>query len=180
MILDRWLRTKREWMAAAIVVPLLAVVAFFSLLGYETAAGLLVALGGCFIGTCLAYPIASSFRQRFASRFGSWRGPVASALGLASVITIIFSSSYVLDIPTLASEDHGISGVFVFGLAIGFGGALRQRLARTPKEEREAREATVRLVFAVAGAAAALYILLFGVFVLIDYVAAPLIRYFAG
>jgi hypothetical protein len=178
MILDRWLRTKQEWMAAAIVIPLLAVVAFFSLLGFEIAAGLLVALGGCFIGTCLAYPIASSSRQRFASRFGSWRGPVAFALGLASTITIIFLGSYILDIPALTIEEFGISEVFVFGLAIGFGGALRQRLARTPEEEREAREAVVRLVLVVA--AAALCILLFVVFVLIDYVAVPLIRYFAG
>jgi hypothetical protein len=184
MIFDRWLKTRQDWIFAVLVVLSFAVLGLLVVFGYGFALDILVLLIGWLAGMLLAYLISSPFGESFARRFGSWKGYVASAVGLISMFAIIFLlGPYLLGIPAIPSEDYGAPGAFVFGFALGFGSKLRRVLSPPPpttlEEDQESARASLRLMLVIGGAVAGLFALAFTAFVLFEYVAAPLIRYVA-
>ena len=163
---------------------LAAVLAPLSLLGYWFASAFLVALIGMAVGEVFAYPAGHAFQRSFATRLGRWIGVAAFAVGLACIVAVVMAGSYLIGAPALTSQDGGMAPAFVFGLAIGFGGALRRGLAPLPWEtlegRAEARAAGGRVLVVDFGAVAGLFALFFIVYFLFERVAAPLIRYLAG
>lgn len=183
MIFDRWLKTRENWIVAVLAVLLFGILDLLVVLGYGFALDLLVLLTGLLAGMLLAYLISSPFRESFVRRFGAWKGVVAIAIGLVSVLAIALTGSYMIGGPAALSEEYGSPGAFVFGIALGFGSQLRRSLSpppsTSPEEEQEASKADVRLMLVVVGTVAGLFALAFTAFVLFEYVAAPLIRYLA-
>ena len=181
-MLERWLQSRRDWVIVGLTVVAFAVLDLLVLMGYEAALYLLVILVGTLLGSLLAYLISIPLEQSFARFFGARRRVAAFWVGLASILSILALSSYVLGSPAIPSEGSRTTGALIFGLALGFGGGLRRRLAPapkfTPEEERESRRAEVRLVFVVVGTAAALFAITYGTYLSVEYMVAPLIRYF--
>jgi len=183
MIFDRWLKTRENWIVAVLAVLSFGILDLLVVLGYGYAFDVLVLLIGFLAGMFLAHLISSPLSESFVRRFGAWKRIVATAVGLVSVLAIALIGSYMIGSPVLLSEEYGPPGAFVFGIALGFGSQLRRSLSppypTTPEEDQEANKADLRLMFVVAGTVAGLFALAFAAYVLFEYVAAPLIRYFA-
>lgn len=184
MMFERWIQNRRDWVIVGLSAALFAVLDLLVVLGYEAALYLLVILVGTLLGNFLAYLLSIPIKRPFSRLFGTRRRVAAFWVGLASILAILAFSSYILGAPAIPSEGFRISGALIFGLALGFGGRLRQSLTpaspATPEEYRETRRAEVRLILVVVGTAAALFAITFGVFLLIEYIVAPLIQYVAG
>ena len=179
-----WYVTRRSQIVFVSVVVWFAVLDVLVLLGYEGALALLVATVGFLAGHLLAGLAASPIKQRFARRFGAWRGTAALIFGLVLVVAILLLGTYLTGSSPFPSEEGEFSGTFVYGLALGFGSAFRQRLVPapqgTPEENQEARRAEVRTLLVVGGAVSGLFALSFTAYVLIEYVISPAVRLFAS
>lgn len=184
MFPERWIRSRRDWIFAGLSVVTFAILDLLVLIGFEAALYILSALTGMLLGTLLAYPVSPPLRRATAGASPAWRGVAAFGTGLASIFAIVLSGLYVFDVPVFPSSNSGTSGALVFGVAIGFGGGLRRRLspAATPtlEESLEENRADLRLMLVVAGAIAGLLASTFVIYILIQYVLSPLIRYLAA
>ena len=179
-----WYVTRRNQIVLASVVVWFAVLDVLVLLGYEGALALLGASVSFLAGHLLAGLAASPIKQRFARRFGAWGGTAALVFALALVLAILLLGTYLTGSLPLPSEEGGLSGMFVYGLALGFGSTFRRRLSPppqgTPEENQEARRAEVRTLLVVGGAVAGLFALSFTTYVLIEYVIGPAVRLFSS
>jgi hypothetical protein len=180
MIFDKWLGTRREKRTAAFYALLFVVLAGLSLAGFEFAFRFLAALIGFLVGDVASRLAAYPFRRRSVDRGHALQPLAAFFIGLVSALALIFIAS-LAGIAPFSSDEGGASGAFVFGLALGFGFRLRRQLSPTPSEA-QGMDMRATSVDALIIGVPLLVILafLFGAFVLIEYLAAPLIRYFAG
>ncbi len=152
-----------------------------ALMGKDLATGLLVSLSGMVLGAAVAYAVARPFRRLVG--VGIWR-IVGIFLGLAATFVIVFAGSALAGIPAFPTAQSGSVGALIYGFAFGFGisvpGGLGYSGGLGASEGREVRGSNLRAVGVALGVVAALIALLFALFVLIEYLAAPLIRYFVG
>ncbi len=174
-------KTWRGWALYAFGLITFFVLDVLALMGKALATELLVSLSGVVLGAAVAYVVASPFRGLVGT--GIWR-MLGVFLGLALTFVIIFAGSALAGIPAFPTARSGNVGALIYGLALGFGisvpGALGVSGAPGASERRDARGSEFRTVVLALGVVAALFALLFVLFVLVEYLAAPLIRYFAG
>ena len=178
-MLERWLRISSEKRAAAFYAALLVVAAGLTLAGFEFGFRFLALLVGGVIGELASRLAAYPFRSRVGDRRGL--SPiVASLVALASVLVIVFGAPLV-GIDSFLSAEGGASGLLVFGTALGFGARLRRELSPPPSASGEIDvRATATDALIIGVPLLLIFGILFGAFVLMEYVAGPLIRYFAG
>lgn len=175
--------TRRGAIFVALVTASLAVLGVSALMGYEIAVKTVAALVGFGLGVLLARPIASRMEQSFVRRFDRWRDAAASALAAVLFFGILLVGITTIGLyPSLMSEGEPYR-MLVFGLALGFGHSLRERLApasrRTPDEVREARRKGLQILVVVGGAVVGIFAFAFAVYAAVEYVAGPVIRAFA-
>jgi hypothetical protein len=184
MVLDRWLKAWQDRVGAALIAAIAAALALLALMGYGVAFESLILLFGAILGHVLAHSLSAPLRDQFARRFGTWKGVVAFALGIALGIMLLLVGLYVVGLPSLFSYEGGSFGTFVYGLALGVMPGLRWGLVPqpqpTPEEARQSRRAALQGSLILAGALVLIFLLASGFYVLVEYVAAPLIRYFAA
>jgi|SRR5215211_8530740 len=184
MVLDRWLKSWQDRVGAALVAAIAAALALLALMGYGVVFESLILLLGALLGHVLAYSVSVPLRSRFARRFGARKGVVAFALGLVLGIVLLLVGLYLVGLPSLFSDEGRPFGTLVYGLALGLPSGFRSGLAPapqpTPEEARQDRQAALRGFLLVGGALVFILLLTSGFYVLVEYVAAPLIWYFAA
>lgn len=180
MILGLWPRTWRGWSVYALGLGTFVILNVLVVLGSDLALKLLITLVGMLVGTAAAYTITYPFRDTFVVS-GVWR-MVGNFVGLALVFGIIFGGSALTGIPAFPTAESGAAGTFIYGLAFGFGVSVPAGLglSGTPEWRRESRGVELRVLAVVLGTIAGLFALLFTLYLLIEYVAVPLIRAFAA
>jgi hypothetical protein len=174
-------RTRRGWALYALGLLTFFVLDVLALMGKPLATELLVSLSGMVLGAVVAYAVASPFGRLVGT--GIWR-ILGIFLGLALTFVIIFAGSALAGIPAFPSAQSGNVGALIYGFALGFGvsvpGGLGFSGASEAPGRREARGSGFETMALVLGVVATLFALLFVLFVLVEYLAAPLIRYLAG
>ncbi len=174
-------RTWRGWGLYAFGLVTFFVLDVLALMGKDLATELLVSLSGVVLGGAVAYAVARPFRRLVGT--GIWR-ILGIFLGLALTFVIIFAGSALAGTPAFPSARSGNVGAMIYGFALGFGisvpGGLGFSGTSEAPERREIRGSEFRTVVLVLGVVAALFALLFVLFVLVEYLAAPLIRYLVG
>lgn len=179
MIRRLWPRTRRDWTVAVLTVSTFFLLDVLALMGSDLATKLLVSLTGMLMGGVIAYGACYPFRMRFAGS-GPWR-LLGIFLCLALVFGIIYAGSALAGIPAFPTAEGGSAGMFIYGFAFGFGIFVPRSLGLSVWEAQPGEEgAEVRLLAVMLGIAAGLLAVFFALYVVIEYVAAPLIRYFAG
>lgn len=103
---------------------------------------------------------------------------------LALAFAIVFGGSALAGIPAFPTAKSGNVGALIYGFAFGFGASVPRTLgfsgALEASGRREIRSSELRTVGVALGVVAGLFAPSFAVYALIEYVAAPLIRYLAG
>ena len=175
-----WPRTWRGWSAYALGLGTFIVLNVLVVLGSDLALKLLITLVGMLAGGAVASAIIYPFRARFAAS-GSWR-MAGIFLGLALVFGIIFGGSALTGVPAFPTAESGAAGTLIYGLAFGFGVSISARLGLSGTSEwrRESEGPELRVLAVVLGTVAGLFALLFALYLLIEYVAVPLIQYLAA
>ena len=184
MALDGWLKTWQDRVGAALIAAIAAVLIVLALMGYEIAFASLILLLGTLLGHVVVYWLSVPLRGRFARRFGAWTEAAALASGFVLGIALVLAGLLLVGLPSLSSDGGSSTGTLVYGLALGLPSGLRSALAPkpqpTPEEARQSRQAALRGSLILGGALVFLFSLISGLYLLLEYVAAPLIRYFAG
>lgn len=180
MIRRLWPRTRRDWTVAVLTVSTFFLLDVLALMGSDPATKLLVSLTGMLMGGVLAYGACYPFRTKFAGS-GTWR-LLGVFLGLALVFGIIYAGSALAGIPAFPTAEGGSAGTFIYGFAFGFGIFVPKSLGLSPVREAQPGEerAGLRILALMLGIAAGLLAVFFALYVVVEYVAAPLIRSFAG
>ena len=174
-----WPRTGRAW--ALVVVGVLTFLALdvLTLRGSDLALDLLIFLSGMLAGLAVSRLATYPFRRRSG---GSGLGrTVGLFAGLASVFAIIFGGTALAGIPPYPTAEGGNAGTMIYGLALGFlvgfpGGLVRAESRPQPPLPGS----SLKVVAVIFGTVAALFGLLFALFLLIEFVAVPLIRTLAA
>ena len=152
-----------------------------ALVGEDLATELLVALSGMVLGLAVAYAIARPI-GRFVGA-GIWR-TLGTFFGLALTFGIVFGGSALAGIPAFPTAQSGNVGALIYSFALGFGVSVPIGLSASgpfhASGRREAGGSDLRTVVLVLGVVAGLFALLLALFVLVEYLVAPLIRHFAG
>jgi hypothetical protein len=177
-------RTRYGWTVLILGVATFAVLDVLALVGSAFATGLLIYLAGGLIGAAAALALTYPIRDRLVSS-GNWR-LFGIVLALLSVLGVIFGGTGLANIPYFPTAEGGNVGNLIFGLAlgvcVGFGQRLNQK--NTPGLARPIAGAPERpdygILIVVVGAVAALFTVSLVLFVLLEYVAGPLIRAFAS
>ncbi len=180
MIRGLWPRTWRAWSAYGLGLGTFVILNVLVVLGSDLALKLLITLVGMFAGGVVACAITYPFRDTFAVS-GVWR-IVGNFVGLALVFGIIFGGAALTGVPAFPTAESGNAGTFIYGLAFGFGVSVPAGLglSGTPEWRRESRGVELRVLAVVLGTIAGLFALLFALYLLIEYVAVPLIRALAA
>lgn len=168
-------RTRKGWVLFAFGLLTFFVLDVLALMGKDLATELLVSLSGMVLGATAAYAVARPFRRLVGS--GIWR-ILGIFLGLAAAFVIIFAGSALAGIPAFPTAQSGNVGALIYGFAFGFGVFVPRGLGAS--EGWKARESNLRAVGVAVGVVAAFLALLFALFVLVEYLVAPLIRYLVG
>ena len=148
--------------------------------GSDLALDLLICLSGALVGMGIARLAA----RLFGSVFGG--SPVRRALGvfvgLASLFGIVFAGTALAGIPPFPTAEGGNVGNLIYGFAFGFGLSATRSLggADAMPEPRGSGRTELKAVVVVLGTVAALFALLFVLYLLLEYLLVPLIRAFAG
>lgn len=168
------------WSVYALGLGTIIVLNVLVVLGSDLALKLLITLVGMLAGAAVAFAITFPFRDTFAVS-GVWR-IAANFLGLALVFGIIFGGAALAGVPAFPTAESGNTGTLIYGLAFGFGVSVPAGLglSGTPEWRRDARGAELRVLAVVLGTVAGLFALLFALYLLIEYVAVPLIRTLAA
>lgn len=173
--------TWKRWGLFALGLVTFFVLDVLALMGEDLATKLLVSLSGMVLGAAVAYAITRPLR-RFVGA-GIWR-TLGIFLGLALTFVIVFAGSALAGIPAFPTAQSGNVGAMIYGLAFGFGitvpGGLGASNTLRSQGRLEAGGPELRTVVVVLGAVAGLFALLFALFVLVEYLVAPLIQHFAG
>lgn len=180
MVRRMWPRTRRAWTVVVLCALTFFVLNLLVLLGSDLALDLLVFLSGALVGAAVAR-LAAHF---FGSAFGGSvvRRALGVFVGLASIFAIVFAGAAIAGIPAFPTAEGGRAGDLIYGLAMGFGlsavrslGGLDSDAPPEPPARSELKVAAV-----VLATVAALFGALFVAFLVIEYVAVPLIRSLAG
>ena len=184
MILDGWPKTWQDRVGAVLLAAIAAAFILLAVTGYEIGSAALILLLGTLLGHVLVYSLPVPLRNRFAWRFGAWTSAMALASGVALGIALSLAGLLLVGLPSLFSERGSSLATFVYGLALGLPSGLRSALAPgpqpTPEETRRDLRAARQGSLIVGGALVLVFLLSSGTYVLVGYVAAPLIRYLAG
>lgn len=150
-----------------------------ALWGSDLAWDLLIFLSGALVGLAATWLATYPLRKRpGVSGVGRIFGLF---VGLALVFVIIFGGTALAGIPPYPTAEGGNVGNLIYGLALGVlvgvpgGLAPAERKVSAPPSRSE-----IKVVAVILGTVAVLFGLLFVLFLLIEYVAVPLIRQFAG
>lgn len=177
-----WPKTRRAW---AVVAGCALTFFFLNLLvlrGSDLALDLLVFLSAMLVGAAAARLAAYLFGSVFGG--SGVRKTLGLFVGLASVFVIIFAGTALVGIPAFPTAEGGSAGDFIYGLALGFGIVVLRSFGGLDPHVAWERRAPDRSEFKVAavvlGTVVALFALLFASFLLIEYVAVPLIRSLDG
>ncbi len=175
-------RTWKGWGLYALGLITFFVLDVLALMGEDLATKLLVSLSGMVLGATVAYAVAHPF-GRFVGT-GVWR-ILGVFVGFALAFGVIFAGSALAGIPAFPTAQSGNVGALIYGFAFGFGVSIPRGLGFSSggldaSGRREPRESNLRAGGVALGVVAALFALLFAFFVLIEYLSAPLIRYFVG
>ena len=150
--------------------------------GSDLAFDLLVFLSGAFVGAAAAWLVARAFGSVFGGSVV--RKAVGVSVGVASAFVIVFAGTALAGIPAFPTAEGGNVGNLIYGLALGFGLSALRSLGGRPTEltweRRQPTRSELKVVGIVLGTVAALFVLLFAAFLLIEYVVVPLIRSLAG
>ena len=174
-----WPKTRRAWILTVAGVLAFLVLDVLVLRGSELALDLLIFLSGMLAGWVLARLATYPFRRRVA---GSGVGrTIGLFAGLASVFVIIFGGTALAGIPAYPTAEGGNVGNMIYGLALGFligvpGGLVPAETRSYPPLPGSG----LKVVAVILGTVAALFGLLFGLFLLLEYALVPLIRTLAG
>jgi hypothetical protein len=174
-----WPRTRRAWGVVVLGVLTFFLLNVLVLRGSELALDLLISLSGLLAGLAVARLATYPFR-RMVGGPGLWR-TVGLFVGLGSVFVIIFGGTALAGIPPFPTAEGGNVGTLIYGFALGFGmGAIN---GLTPAEARAPAPrdgSELRVVAVILGTVAALFALLFILYLLLEYALVPLIRTLAG
>ena len=174
-----WPRTGRAWALVAFGVLTFFVLNVLVLRGSDLALDLLISLSGALAGLAVARLAAYPFRRRTGGP-GVWR-TVALFAGLASVFVIIFGGTALADIPPFPTAEGGNVGTLIYGFALGFGmGAISGLASAEPGAPARGDGSELKVVAVILGTVAALFALLFVLYLLLEYAVVPLIRALAG
>lgn len=176
--------TRYGWTLLIVGAVTFAVLDVLALLGSTFATGLLIYLAGGLIGVAAALVMTLPIRDRLVQS-GNWR-LFGIVLALLCVLGVIFGGTALADIPYFPTAAGGNVGNLIFGLALGVGIGFGQRLnvkttvgPRRPIAEVP-QNSGYGVLFVVAGAVVALFAVSFVLYVLLEFVAGPLIRAFAS
>jgi hypothetical protein len=172
-------RTGRSWAFAVFGVLTFFALDLLALRGSDLALDLLIFLSGMLAGAVAARLATYPFR-RLAERAVIWR-PVGLFAGLAFVFVIIFGGTALAGIPAYPTAEGGNVGNMIYGLALGFLIGVPGGLV--PAESRSYPPlpgSGLKVVAVILGTVAALFGLLFGLFLLLEYALVPLIRTLAA
>ena len=170
-------RTGRAWALAVFGVFTFFLLDVLALRGSDLALDLLIFLSGMLVGLVAARLATYPFRKK-AGNSGNWRTAGLFA-GLAAVFVIIFGGTALAGIPPYPTAEGGNVGNMIYGLALGFligvpGGLVRGGTRPPPPGS------SLKIVAVILGTVAALFGLLFALFLLLEYALVPLIRALAG
>jgi hypothetical protein len=174
-------KTWRGWVLYAFGLVTFFVLDVLAFMGKDLATELLVSLSGVVLGAAVAYAVARPFRRLVGT--GIWR-MLGIFLGLAVTFVVIFAGSALAGIPAYPTAQGGNVGALIYGFALGFGVSVPRGLgfsgASEASEGLVANRSDLRTLVLVLGTVASLFALLFVLFVLAEYLAAPLIQYLVG
>ena len=147
--------------------------------GSELALDLLIFLSGMLAGFTAARLATYPFRRKpGGSEIGR---TVGLFVGLALVFVIIFGGTALAGIPPYPTAEGGNVGNLIYGLALGFLVGVPGGLIPAGAESHLPLPASnFKIVVLILGTVAALFGLLFVLFLLLEYALVPLIRTFAG
>ena len=163
--------TRRGWGLYVIGLAAFSALDVLALMGVDLALRLLVSLSGLVLGAAAAYALARPFRGLVGVY---WM--LAIFVGLALTFVIIFGGSALAGVPAFPTAESGNVGLLIYGFAFGFGVFVPGGLGFSGTFGAS----DLRALGLALGVVAALFALLFAAFVLIEYLAAPLIRHLAG
>jgi hypothetical protein len=171
--------TRRGLILNTFGLPTFFLLDVLALMRRDLATELLVSLSGVVSGAAVAYASTRPFRRLVGT--GIWQ-ILRVFFGLA--MPLVFAGSALASIPAFSPARSGKVGVMIYDVALGFGIPVPRGLGFSTASEASGREAhgsDLRTVVLVLGVVAGLFALLFVLFVLAEYLAAPLIlRYFVG
>jgi hypothetical protein len=174
-----WPKTRRAGFLAAVCVVVFFVLNVLVLLGSELALDLLIFLSGMLAGFVAARLATYPFRRIVGSGLGK---TVGLFVGMALVFVIIFGGTALAGIPPYPTAEGGNVGNMIYGLALGFlvgvPGGLVSAEARSYVPLPGS--SNLKIVAVILGTVAALFGLLFVLFLLLEYALVPLIRAFAA
>lgn len=158
------------------------VLAFFALdvlalRGSDLALDLLIFLSGMLAGWALARVATYPFRKTVGPGFGRTVGLFA---GLASVFVIVFGGTALAGIPAYPTAEGGNAGTMIYGLALGFGTGALGGLEPARSVPAPGSGPAWKVVAVILGTVAALFGLLFALYLALEYALVPLIRAIAG
>ena len=178
-ILRLWPKTRRAQVFTVAGVLAFLVLDVLVVRGSELALDLLIFLSGMLAGWALARLATYPFRRRAA---GSGVGrTIGLFAGLASVFVIIFGGTALAGIPPYPTAEGGNIGNVIYGLALGFLVGVPGGLVPTETRSYPPLPGSgLKVVAVILGTVAALFGLLFGLFLLLEYALVPLIRTLAA
>ena len=145
--------------------------------GSDLALDLLISLSGMIAGLVVARLATYPFRMPGSAM----RRTVGLFLGLASVFVIVFGGTALAGIPPYPTAEGGNAGTLIYGVAVGFGigvpGGLVPRESRAPAPGSGSE---LKVVAVILGTVAALFALLFVLYLILEYAVVPLIRTLAA
>jgi hypothetical protein len=178
-----WPSTRRAWVYVALFAVAFLVLDVLALAGVDLAVGLLVTLGGAVAGVLIAYAVAYPFMRRL-PRTSVWR-TLWFFFGLASMFGILVGGSALAGIPLFPTAEGGNIGAFIYGLAVGFGGAivsfargggLKAAFTGILHEDDESKAVRMRFTLVVCGAVIGLLVLCLLGYFAIEYILSPIAR----
>ena len=174
-----WPKTRRDWTFVVFCAFAFLALNVLALLGSDLAWDLLISLSGALVGLAAARLATYPFRKKpGVSGVGRIFGLF---VGLALVFVIIFGGTALAGIPAYPTAEGGNVGNMIYGFAmgvlVGIPGGLAPAERKTPGPPSRSG---FKVVAIILGTVAALFGLLFVLFLLIEYVAVPLIRALAG
>lgn len=178
-----WPRTRRAWIYVGAFATIFLVLDALALAGVGFAVGILFTLGGAVVGVLASYAVAYPLIKRL-PRASVWRA-LWFFFGLASMFGIIFGGSAIAGIPLFPTAEGGNVGAFIYGAAVGFGGAVGSfargggstaAFTGTRHDDEESRAVRRRFILAVCGAVATLLAVCLLGYLAVEYILSPIIR----
>lgn len=180
-------KSRLAWVYLICAVGLFIVLDVLALSGSTFATGILVTMGGFVLGAVVAvalvYPFTKRLERSSPVRYMWFFGAVAS------LFLIVVIGSAIAGIPLFPTAEGGLTSIFLYGLAFGFGasaanfalgGSVRSAFLGVLADSPESSRVALQTVGVIAATIAGLLLLFFLGYIFFEFILTPIVRSLAS